>query len=200
MTTIIWDVSMESAEHQTTVLVKLDGRDLIAIFVCLCQVVIMVLATMPLNATVKLDGREHSATSPAVKTAPMDFVSHLTNVSAQMGGPVRTVMSASLVLDANMELAEIIPTPVSVKLVGRVCSVINHHAVWIAIMESATLLAKQTQPTFACANLDGKEQAVTFADLTGDVPTRVVIPVTIPMNVSASTMRSMLRVCATTQP
>ena len=121
------------------------------------------------------------------------------NVSALMDGQVETVTSANLVLDVNMELAGIIPSHVIVMLVGRDFSVINLHAVWIAFMEFATLLVKLIQPTSACANLDGKEQAVTFAGLTGDVPTRMLMHVTIPMNVSASTRRLMLWDFATTQ-
>ena len=185
--------------HQTTAPVKLDGKDPTATFVFLYQVVIMGLATMLLTATVKLAGKEHSVTSPAVKTAPMDSASHPMNVSAQMGGPVITVMLVKLALDVNMEHAVIIHSPVIVKLAGRDFYVMNLPAVWIAIMEFATHLVKLTQQTSVCANQDGRELVVTFADLTGDVQTRVRMLVTIPMNASASTMRLMLKAFATTQ-
>ena len=193
-------MSTESAGHQITVLVRLDGKDQTATFVFLYQAVIMALATMPLNAIVKLAGKEHSVTFPAVKTAQMDSALHLINVSVPMDGLEKIVMYAHLVLDANMELAKIILTPVSAKIVGKDSSVISHHAVWIATMEYATHLVKLIQPTFAFVNLDGKEQAVTYVDLTGDVPTKGRMHVTIPMNVSASTMKLMLWVFATTQP
>ena len=85
-----------------------------------------------------------------------------------------------------MELAWIIPTLVSVNKAGRDFSVINLPAVWIATMDYATHLVKLIQPTFAYANLDGKEQAVTYVDLTGDVQTRVRMLVTIPMSASVS--------------
>ena len=196
---MVWDVLMESAGHQIIVLVKLDGKDPIATFVFLYQAVIMALATMPLNAIVKLAGKEHSVTFLAVKTAQMDSALHPMNVSVPMDGLEKIVMYAHLVLDANMELAKIILTPVSAKIVGKDSSVINHHAVWIATMDYATHLVKLIQPTFAFVNLDGKEQAVTYVDLTGDVPTKGRMHVTIPMNVSASTMRLILKASATTQ-
>ena len=66
-------------------------------------------------------------------------------------------------------------------------------------MEYAIHLVKLIPPTFAYVNLDGKEQAVTSVGLTGDVPIKVRIHVTIPMNVSASTMRLILKAFATTQ-
>ena len=191
---------MESVEHQTTVHVKLDGRDPTATFVFLYQVVIMELATMHLTATVKLAGKEHSVTSPAVKTAPMDSVSLLMNVSVQTDGPVRIVMLANLALDVNTEPAENTLSPVSVNLAGRDFSVMNLPVVWIATMDFATHLVKQIQPTFAYVILDGKDRAVTLAHLTGNVPIRMPMLVTIPMNVSASTMKLMLWVFATTQP
>ena len=193
-------MSTESAGHQITVLVRLDGKDQTATFVFLYQVVIMALVTMPLNATVNLAGRELSVTSPPVKIAPMGSASHPMNVSAQMGGLVKIVMHAHLELDVNMELAEIIPTLVSVNKAGRDFSVINLPAVWIATMEFVTLLVKLIQQAFVCANQGGKDQAVTFADLTGDVQIRMLMLVTIPMNVSASIMRLMIWVFATTQP
>ena len=77
---------------------------------------------------------------------------------------------------------------------------INLPAVWIATMEFVTLLVKLIQQAFVCANQDGKDQAATFADLTGDVPIIMLMLVTIPMNVSASIMRLMIWVFATTQP
>jgi hypothetical protein len=190
---------MENAVHQTTVLVKLDGKGQTATFVFLYQVVIMAPVTMLLNATAKLVGRELSVTSPAVTTAQTDSASHPMNVYAQTVGLVQTVMHAQLELDANMELVKITPTLVSVNMVGKDFSVINLHAVWIATMEFATHLAMLTQPVSACASLDGKEQAVTFADLTGDVPIRMLVHVTIPMNVSASMERLMLWDFATIQ-
>jgi hypothetical protein len=190
---------MENAGHQTTVHVKLDGRDPTATFVFLYQVVIMAHVTTLLSVIVKQAGRELSVTSPAVKIAPMDSVSHPMNVSAQMAGLVRTVIPVNVVLDANMAPVETIPSPASVKQVGKDFFVTNLLVMLIATMEFATPLGKQTQPTFVCASLDGKEQAVTFAGLTGDVPTRMLMPVTIPMNVSASTMKLMLRDFATTQ-
>jgi hypothetical protein len=159
----------------------------------------MALVTMPLNATVNMAGREHSVTSPAVKTAPMVSASHPMNVSAQMGGTVKTVMSVNVVLDVSMVLAEITPSHVIVKLDGRDLSVINLHAVWIVTMEFVTLLVKLIQPISACANLDGKEQAAIFADLIGGVPTRMRVLVTIPMNASVSTRRLILKAFATTQ-
>ena len=191
---------MESVGHQITAPVRLDGKDQTATFVFLYQVVIMALVTMPLNATVNLAGRELSVTSPPVKIAPMDSASHPMNVFAQMGGLVKIVMHAHLELDVTMELAWIIPTLVSVKMAGRDFSVINLPAVWIATMEFVTLLVKLIQQAFVCANQDGKDQAATFADLTGDVPIIMLMLVTIPMNVSASIMRLMIWVFATTQP
>ena len=200
VTTLVWDVSTESVVHQITVPVKLDGKDPTATFVFLYQAAITGLVKMLLTATVRLVGKELSVTSPPAKIAPMGSASHPMNVSAQMGGLVKIVMHAHLELDVNMELAEIIPTLVSVNKAGRDFSVINLPAVWIVTMEFVTLLVKLIQQAFVCANQGGKDQAVTFADLTGDVQIRMLMLVTIPMNVSASIMRLMIWVFATTQP
>ena len=191
---------MESAGHQTTVHVKLDGKDLIATFVFSYQVAITVLVTTPLNVIVRMAGKEHSVISPVVKTAQMVSAPHPMNVSAQMVGLVSTVMLANLALDVNMEPVEHTPSPVSVRMAGRDLSVMNHPAVWIATMEFASHLATPIQPTFACVNQDGREQAVIHAHLTGDVPIRMLVLVIILMNVFASTMKPMLWVFATTQP
>ena len=191
---------MESAGHQTTVHVKLDGKDLIATFVFSYQVAITVLVTTPLNVIVRMAGKEHSVISPVVKTVQMVSAPHPMNVYAQMVGPVSTVMLANLALDVNMEHADHTHSHASVGMAGRDLSVMNLPAVWIATMEFASHLAMPIQPTFVCANQDGREQAVTHAHLTGDVLIRMLALVTIPMNVSASTMKLMLWVFATTQP
>jgi hypothetical protein len=53
-------------------------------------------------------------------------------------------------------------------------------------MKFATHLPLQIQPASVCASLDGKVQAATFADLTGNVRIRILVYVTIPINFSAS--------------
>ncbi len=129
VTTMDWDVFMETAGHQTTVLVKLDGRVQIAMFAFHCQGVIMGLARMLLNATVMKDGKEHTVTSPVATTAPMANASHPMNVSATMDGPERIVMSVNLWQDVLMESVRIILTLASVKRDGRDTFVTNHLAI-----------------------------------------------------------------------
>ena len=72
----------------------------------------------------------------------------------------------------------------------------NLHAIWIAIMDFAMLLAAM-EPTSAFANLAGEERAVTSADHIGDVPTKKTMLATILMNACAIRMRLILKACAT---
>ena len=74
VTTMDWDVFTETVELQTTAPVKLDGKVPIAMFVFRCQAVNMALVRMLLNATAMKGGKEHTVTSQAATTAPMDNV------------------------------------------------------------------------------------------------------------------------------
>ena len=199
VTTMDWDVYMETVGHQTSVLVKLDGRVLIAIFVFRCQDVIMDLARMLLNATVMKDGKEHIVTFPAAITAPMANASLPMNVSAIMDGLVRRVTPANLWQDVFMAAVWIILTPVFVRVVGRDIFVTSLTAHWIVITDSAMLQVLPILPTSVSATLDGEARDVTSAAPTGDAQIRVMMLVTVPMNASVSRQRMTHWVCATIQ-
>ncbi len=194
-----WDVCMENVGHQTTVHAKLDGRVQIAMFVFLCQDVIMAPVRMLLNATVMKDGKEHFATSLAATTVPMANASLPMNVSAIMDGPVRTVMPANPWQDVCMAGVSITLTPVFARVVGRDIFVTNLLVPWTAITDSAMLLVLPTLPTSASANLDGEARDVTSVAPTGDAQIRMMMLVTIPMSVSVSRQRMIHWVCATIQ-
>ena len=93
----------------------------------------------------------------------------------------------------------ITPTPVSVRVDGRDIFAISHHVIWIAIMDSAMLLVFPMLTTFASANLDGEEIAVTHAVHTGGALIRKLMLAIIPMNVFATGERLMQKACAITQ-
>ena len=88
-------VSMETAEHPTTVHVRLDGRGLAVTFVYHCLGVNMELARMLLNATAMRAGKVLTVTFLAVTTALMESALLPMNVSASMDGLVITAMLAN---------------------------------------------------------------------------------------------------------
>jgi len=110
---------METAEHQTTVLAKLVGKVQIVIFAFHFRDVNTALVRMPLNVTATRDGRELTATSPAVPIVPTVNVSHPMSVFAIMDGLVITAMSVNPWPDVSTDTVWIILTPVSVRAGGR---------------------------------------------------------------------------------
>ena len=198
MTTITKDVSMEIAEHQTTVLVRLAGRAQTVIFVFHCLDVSTDLATMPLNATAMKDGREPTVTFPAVATALMDTAFHPMSVSATTDGKAPTVMFAREGRAVFMDLAELIPTLVSARKAGKDIFVIKLLATWDVTMDSAMPRALMVSPTFVSANLDGGEITVIYAVPSGDAPTKLAMLVACQMNVSVLKEKLITRDFATT--
>ena len=197
VTTMVKVASMENAEHPTSVPVRLAGKDLTVTSVFPYQDVTMAPALMPSNATANLDGREHIVTSQAVETAPMATAFIPMNASATMAGQVKIAISVNQWLDVSMASVLIILTLACAIAGGRATFVTSRLAIWIAITDSVTPPAMEPK-TFASANLDGEERAVTSAAHTGGAPTRTTMPATFPMSASVSRKRPIQTFCATT--
>ena len=195
---MVWDVSMEIAEHQTIVLVRLAGRDPTAMFVFHSLDVSTDLARMHLNATVKKDGREPTVIFLVVTTALMDIAFHQTNVFATVDGRETIVMFARKWRAAFMDLVELTPTLVSVKKVGKDFFATNLFAIWDVTMDFVTPLTLMVSLAFVSVNLVGEEIIVSNADLTGIVPTKALMLATCQMSVSVLEERMIPRAFATT--
>ena len=113
-----------------------------------------------------------------------------------MAGQEITVMSARRWLDVTTAPGLTILIHASVIVAGRDIFATSHHANWTAIMDSA-MLQGAMPPTSASASLEGEGPAVTSAGHTGDAQTKEMMLAIIPMNVSAITMKMILRACAT---
>ena len=195
---MVWDVSMEIAEHQTIVLVRLDGRDPTAMFVYRCLDVSMDHARMHLNAIVKKDGRGPIVIFLVVTTAPMDIAFHPTSVYVIVDGKAAIVTFARKWRDVFMDLVEFTLTLVSVQKAGKDIFVTNLSVIWDVTTDFVMPITLMVSPTFVSVNLAGGEINVSNADLIGIAPTKVPMLAACQMNVSVLEERMIHKAFATT--
>ena len=195
---MVWDVSMEIAEHQTIVLVRLDGRDPTAMCVYPCLDVSMDHVRMHLNAIVKKDGRGPIVIFLVVTTAPMDIAFHPTSVYVTVDGKAAIVTCARKWRDVYMDLVELTHTLVSVQKAGKDIFVTNLSVIWDVTTDFVMPITLMVSPTFVSVNLAGGEINVSNADLIGIAPTKVPMLAACQMNVSVLEERMIHKAFATT--
>ena len=189
---------MEIAEHQTIVLVRLDGRDPTAMCVYPCLDVSMDHVRMHLNAIVKKDGRGPIVIFLVVTTAPMDIVFHPTSVYVTVDGKAVIVTFARKWRDVFMDLVEFTLTLVSVQKAGKDIFVTNLSVIWDVTTDFVMPMKLMVSLTFVSVNLAGGEINASSADLIGIAPTKVPMLAACQMNVSVMEERMIHKAFATT--